>query len=128
MAQARIGQEQADHQKEMVKQQIRFEVIRAYYGVLVAQEKKEVTEEAVKMAESDRRRIADLFQSGLVVQSDLLAAEVQLAEFRQQQVQAEGDLVTAYAFLNTVLGLPVQTPQKIGGNLAEKHFPGPRNR
>jgi outer membrane protein TolC len=54
-----------------------------------------------------------------------LAAEVQVAEFRQQQAQAEGDLVTANAFLNMVMGLPVQTPQKISGELVDKHFAAP---
>jgi outer membrane protein TolC len=122
VAQARIGQEQADHQKEMVKQQVRFDVIRAYFGVLLAQQRKDVTEEAVTMGEADRKRIADLFQSGLVVQSDLLSAEVQLAEFRQQQVQASGDLVTAHASLNTVLGAPVQTLQRVTGQLIDKQF------
>lgn len=122
VAQARIGQDQADHQKEMVQQQIRFEVLRAYFGVLLAQQRKEVTEEAVKMAESDRGRIDDLFRAGRVVQSDLLSAEVQLAEFRQQQVQASGDLVTAHAFLNTVLGTPVQTIQGVTGQLTDKQF------
>jgi outer membrane protein TolC len=122
VAQARIGQEQADHQKQMVKQQVRFEVIRAYFGVLLAQQRKDVTEEAVKMGEADRKRIADFFESGLVVQSDLLSAEVQLAEFRQQQVQASGDLVTAHAFLNTVLGTPVQTLQRVSGQLIDKQF------
>jgi outer membrane protein len=122
IAQARIGKEQADLQKEMVDQRIRFEVIRAYYGVLVALERKQVAEEAVRMAESERKRIEDLFRSGLVVQSDLLSAQVQEAEFRQNQVQAVGEEVTAYAFLNTVLGLPVQTPQKIRGELTGKLF------
>jgi outer membrane protein len=122
VAQARIGQDQAAHQKEMVRQQIRFEVLRAYFGVLLAQQRKEVTEEAVKMAESDRRRIDDLFRSGRVVQSDLLSAEVQLAEFRQQQVQASGDLVTAHAYLNTVLGTPIQTIQSVTGQLIDKQF------
>ena len=63
----------------MVEQQIRFEVIRTYYGVLVAHTKRGVSEEAVKMAESDMKRIQDRFKSGLVVESDLLAAEVRLA-------------------------------------------------
>jgi hypothetical protein len=102
--------------------QARFEGIRAYYGVLVAKEGKEVSDEAVKMAESDQKRTGDLFQSGLVVQSDLLSAEVQVAEFRQHQIQAAGELVTAYAFLNTVMGLPVQTLSKISGKLAERQF------
>ena len=122
VAQARIGQEQADHQKERVRQQVRFEVLRAYFGVLLAQQRKEVTEEAVRMAEADRRRVDDLFRAGLVVQSDLLSADVQLSEFRQQQVQASGDMVTAHAFLNTVLGTPVQTIQKVSGQLIDKPF------
>ncbi len=122
VTQARLGQKQADLQKAMVEQQVRFEVIRAYYGILVAHFKKDVAEEAVKMAESDVKRIRDRFQNGLVVESDLLAAEVQLAEFRQQQIDSEGDVAIAYASLNTALGLPVDTPQKVTGNLADKRF------
>jgi outer membrane protein TolC len=122
VTQARLGQKQADLQKAMVEQQVRFEVIRAYYGVLVAHAKKDVAEEAVKMGESDMKRIRDRFQNGLVVESDLLAAEVQLAEFRQQQIDSEGDVAIAYASLNTALGLPVDTPQKVTGNLADKRF------
>jgi outer membrane protein len=79
----------------------------------------------VHTAETDVRQIRDRFETGLVVQSDLLAAEVQLAEFRQQEVQAAGDLVTAYAFLNTALGLPVPTPQKVTNPPVEKTFSVP---
>jgi outer membrane protein len=122
VTQARLGQQQAELQKAMVEQQVRFEVIRSYYGVLVARAKKGVAEEAVKMAESDLKRTRDRFQSGLVVESDLLAAEVQLAEFRQQLIDAEGDVAIAYAALNTVLGLPVDTPQEVTGDLVDKRF------
>ncbi|OGP88578.1 MAG: hypothetical protein A2156_06255 [Deltaproteobacteria bacterium RBG_16_48_10] len=122
VTQARLGQQQADLQKAMVEQQVRFEVLRAYYGVLVAHAKKEVTEEAVKMAESDVKRIRDRFQQGLVVQSDLLAGEVQLGEFRQQEIDSKGDVAIAYAALNTVMGLPVDTSQKVTGELVDKRF------
>ncbi|HLF82938.1 MAG TPA: TolC family protein [Blastocatellia bacterium] len=122
ISQARIGQQQADAQKESVEQQIRFDVLRAYYGVLVAQAKKEVADEAVKSAAADVKRIGDLVDAGVVVQSDSLSAEVQLAEFHQQQIQAEGDLAIAQAALNTVLGVAVETPQKVTGQLGEKTF------
>ena len=120
--QARLGQKQADLQKVMIEQQVRFETIRAYYGILVAQAKRDVAAEAVKMAESDVKRIRDRFQNGLAVESDLLAAEVQIAEFRQQQIDSEGDVAVAYAALNTVLGLPVDSVQKVTGALADKRF------
>ncbi len=122
VTQARIGQKQADLQKAMVEQQVRFEVIRSYYGVLVAHAKKGVAEEAVKMAESVVKWTRDRFQNGLLVQSDLLAAEVQMAEFRQQQIDANGDVAVAYAALNSMLGLPIDTAQKVTGDLEDKRF------
>ena len=122
VTQARLGQKQADLQKAMVEQQVRFEVIRTYYGVLVAHAKKAVAEEAVAMADSDVKRIHDKFQNGLVVESDLLAAEVQMAEFRQQLIEAQGDVAVAYAALNTALGLPVDTSQKLTEELMDKRF------
>ena len=122
-AQARIAQQEADQQTEMAAQQLRFAVIRTFYGLLLAQARLEVSDEAVKTAEADVKRARDIFESGLVVQSDLLAAEVQLSEFRQQQIQAKGDLVTAMAALNTAMGLPVESPQQPLGQLVERAFP-----
>ena len=122
-AQARIAQLEADQQTEMAAQQLRFAVIRTFYGLLLAQARLEVSDEAVRTAEADVKRARDIFESGLVVQSDLLAAEVQLSEFRQQQIQAKGDLVTAMAALNTAMGLPVDSPRQPLGQLVERAFP-----
>ena len=119
---AELGRQQADAQTEIVKQQIRLEVLKAYYGVLVTRARKQTTDEAVTLAGADVKRSRDMFDTGMVVQSDLLAAEVQLAEFRQQQIQAEGDLTIAQAALNTTLGLAVDTPQEVAGELVEKSF------
>jgi outer membrane protein len=124
--QARLGQQQAELQKAMVEQQVRFEVLRSYYGVLVAHAKKEVAEGTVKMAESDIKQIRDRFRNGLVVESDLLAGEVQLGEFRQYQIDSEGELAIAYAALNAVLGVPVDTPQKVTVERMDKQFQIPQ--
>jgi outer membrane protein TolC len=122
-AQARIAQQEADQQTEMAAQQLRFAVIRTFYGLLLALARLEVSDEAVKTAEADVKRARDMFESGLVVQSDLLAVEVQLSEFRQQQIQAKGDLVTAMAALNSAMGLPVDSPRQPLGQLVERAFP-----
>ncbi len=119
---AQLGQQQADAQTSQVEQQVRFETLRAFYGLLLAQAKKEVSDEAVKLAEADVKLSRDRVEAGTAVVSDLLAAEVQLAEARQQQIQTEGDIVTAEAALNTALGLPVSASQKIVGQLNEKKF------
>lgn len=122
IAQAALQQQQVDASSNQVQQQIRFEVLRSYYAVLLAQAKKDVALEAVKMAAADVKRSRDRVEAGVAVTSDLLAAEVQLAEFRQQQIQAEGEIITATAALNTALGLPISTPQQISGTLLEKQF------
>jgi outer membrane protein TolC len=120
--QARIKRDQADLQTDQVEQQLRFEVIRSYYGLLLAQARLNVADEAVNTAEADVKRARDMFESGLVVHSDLLAAEVQLSEFRQQKIQANGEVVTALAALNTALGLPTESSQQLSGQLSEKTF------
>jgi len=122
ITQATVQQQEAEARRDQVQQQIRFEALRAFYGVLLAQAKKEVADEAVKLAEADVKLSADRVEAGTAVTSDLLAAEVQLAEFRQQQIQSKGDITIAVAALNTALGLPVDTPQKVNGALIEKTF------
>lgn len=119
---ARIGREKADHQANLVGQQVRFEVIKSFYGLLLTKEKLGVADEAVKTADADVKRARDMFENGVVVQSDLLAAQVQLAEFRQERIQVLGELATAVAALNTALGLPVDTPQQLSGDLVDRRF------
>jgi outer membrane protein len=122
VAQAKIRQQQADQKTDLVEQQLRFEVVRSYYSVLLCQARVSVADEAVKTAEADVKRALDLFESGLTVHSDLLAAEVQLSEFRQQRIQSKAELSIAFAALNTALGLPVEAPQKLSGELIARNF------
>lgn len=122
IATARIQQQQADQQTSLVEQQIRFEVVKSYYGLLLSRAKLKVAEEAVRTAEADVKRARDLVETGIVVQSDWLAARVQLAQFRQQQIQMTGELATTLAALNVALGLPVDTPQRPLAELIDRRF------
>jgi len=119
---ARLGQQQADQRTEVIAQQIRFAVLKSYYGVLLAQSRVVVADEAIQIATADLKRIGDRFETGLVVRSDLLAAEVQLSEFRQQKIEASGEVAIAQAALNTALGLPVNSPHTISDQLNERTF------
>jgi outer membrane protein len=123
--QAQFGVETAGAARELAEERLRFEVLRAYYGVLVAEAEKGVVDEAVASAEADLARITALYDAGQVVASEQMAVDVQLAEFRQQQIQAEGDVATAYAALNTVLGGPVDAPRRLVTSLPERVFDVP---
>lgn len=122
VSQAKIARQQADQKTDLTEQQLRFEVIRAYYSVLLAQARVSVADDTIKTAEADVKRARDLFETGLTVHSDLLAAEVQLAEFRQQRIQAQAEFTTSVAALNTALGLSVETSQILSGELTERSF------
>lgn len=110
------------HGAEELRQQTIVGVLRAYYGVAIADERRAVTEAAVKAAEAEVASIRDKLSEGLIVESDLLAAEVQLAEFRQQLVDAEGAAAIARASLVTFLQRPVQEPIEISSATSEKAF------
>ena len=97
-------------------------MIRAYYGLLVARSAKDVADQAVRTAESNVQRVQDRLRAGLVVDSDLLAAQVELSNLKRQQIQAQGDIVTAEAALNTWMGQPVDVSPQISGTLTEKTF------
>lgn len=121
--QARVRQEQARAGEEWIRQQLRHRVVQAYFGVVVADFRRQVAEEAVKSAEADLERIGNRVDAGVAVVSDLLAMQVQLAEFRQRLVETEGDLRTAYAALNTLLGRPLEKSVQLDTALVEKQFP-----
>ncbi|HEX6187462.1 MAG TPA: TolC family protein [Pyrinomonadaceae bacterium] len=119
---AKLRQQQADQQTELVAQQIRFEVLKSYYGVLLAQAKVVVADEAIQMGTAELKRIRDKFETGFVVRSDLLAAEVQVSEFRQQRIEGASEVAVAQAALNTALGLPVDSPHTLTDQLTERLF------
>jgi outer membrane protein TolC len=125
VAQARLGLERAGHHKRLAEQRIRLEVIRTYYGALVAEAHKQVADEAVRTAEADVERTRNMVGTGLRVDSDLLAAEVQLADLRQQQIQAAGEVATSRAALNTALGLDLDTPHELSGELLDLRLEPP---
>lgn len=120
---AGAGVEQAKLQSEAARQMLRSYTIRAYYGVLIAEAREQVAADAVKAAEAGVQSIRSRFETGLVVQSDLLAAEVQLSNFREQLIAAQGDKAVAYRSLGNVVGVPSDTPLKITGDLSAPSFP-----
>jgi outer membrane protein TolC len=113
--QAARATQQADLTTEETRQRTRADVLACFYGVLLAQAKREVAADAVRSAEADAKAMRDKFSQGLLVESDALAAEVQLAQFRQQEIESEGDLAIARAALNTTLERGIESDTTVRG-------------
>lgn len=123
--QAKNAVGRADLANDETSQRIRVETISRYYGLLLAREKQKVAADAVAAAEADAASMQARSDEGLLVESDLLSAEVQLAAFRQQLIQAEGEAAIANAALATLIQTDDLAPIAIEGSIPDRQFPEP---
>ena len=120
--QAARGVERARSAAEEARQRILTEVITRFYGLTMAEQRRAVAAEAVRAAEAATKATRDKAEQGLVVESDRLAAEVQLAQFRQQEIEAAGDAEIARAALAMTLQRPIAEPIAVDSTLPDKTF------
>lgn len=83
---------------------VALETVKAYWGLSLARENVRVAEMAVNTAEESLRQIEVLHKEGTVVRSDLLSAQVRLADFRDGFVRARGAFQTARVALAIFIG------------------------
>ena len=79
----------------------------AFVHVLQLEATARATDAAVAASESDRQRARARREVGLVTDADVLAVEVHLADMRQRQIAAAGDLAVARIRLAEAVGLPL---------------------
>ncbi len=108
--QAKQMNEAAGHQLDRTDQEIVFRVVSSYYEVLLAAKELEVAEQSAKTAKSITDRSQARFDSGLTVESDLLTAKVRMAARQQEVIRSRNTLEVARAQLNTVMGVPLDSP------------------
>ena len=93
-------------------QRIVLHVVEAYQAVLYAQRRLAVARHEQATAAALLHDARTRVKAGLAVDSDQLAAQVNLSERKQQTIAAEGDVDTAWASLEAAMGvngIPRQT-------------------
>jgi outer membrane protein len=103
--QAKLGEASASLSAERVRQEVIAGVVAAYVGVLLAQSQLQVVHQALETARAHYSMVRSRHQSGLVVRSDLLRAEVRIAELEQERLNASSQIEVARAALNVAMGL-----------------------
>jgi outer membrane protein len=114
VAGARRMESVADFATEQARQDLILRVVRAYYGVLVARENLSAAREALRTAQANEKRVADLESAGLVVASDKLSAQVFAAQMKEREIRAVNQLAVSRMMLGHELGLgpvAVREPQ-----------------
>jgi outer membrane protein TolC len=98
---------------ERAREDLTLAVSLAYYRLLEAQRIQEVVAESIGLVERQLQIARDFYEQGLVARNDVLTAEVQLADRRQQAIQAENNVQLARATINRLMSLDVGEPTRI---------------
>ncbi len=104
------------------RQETIYNVKRAFFGYLLAQEFVAVAKEAVDLAEKHLQNVRHLYEVGLASKFDLLRAEVQLANLKPQLLRAQNQVELAALNLKTLLGIDLSQEIEVKGTLAFKPF------
>lgn len=108
--QAQQGRKIADLMLLRSEQQIIARTAKAYVGVMLAAENLEVVDQALETARAHFKVVEDRFRGGLTVKSDLLRAQVRIADLQQQRLEANSQLQVAQALLKSAMGRSDETP------------------
>jgi outer membrane protein len=119
------GYKQAGYNLDASRESVRlseqetvFNVKRAFYGYLLAKEFSAVADEALALAEKFRDNVKNLYEVGMASKFDLLRSDVQVANLKPQAIRARNSVEVAALGLKTVLGIGLDTPIEIKGELA----------
>ncbi|MEZ5308196.1 MAG: TolC family protein [Pyrinomonadaceae bacterium] len=123
VSQAELQKEQSDLKVEAMRQELRFNVVRTYFAAVLGREMVKVSEDAMKAAESNRKKTRDMVDVGMTTEADYLAADVELAHTGQQKIEAESGLITTLETLNVMMGDEPGFEKEITGTLTERYFP-----
>ncbi len=97
----------------------RVDVVRAYYGAVLATEKVETLTAALEAAQAHVRQATSMVEQGVVTRSDALLAQVRAGEIETQLIEARGDAGLAKRQLATLLGSPDDTAFTLPAQLPE---------
>ena len=104
--QARQGEKIATLNLKRSREQIIAQAAKAYVGLLLAVENHLVVAQALETAQAHFKLVQDRFHSGLAVKSDVLRAQVRIADLQQQRLAAESGIQVAQAMLHAAMGQP----------------------
>jgi outer membrane protein len=108
--QARKAEEAAALELLRSEQQIIAHTAAAYWGLLLAAQNRDVVVQSLDTARAHLKVVEDRFRGGMVVKSDLLRAQVRIADLEQQSLQAESQVQVAEAMLKAVMGRADERP------------------
>jgi outer membrane protein TolC len=112
-----LGKDIAQLDMVRKRQEVRYSVTDAFYGILILKEMVNLSHESLAQLERHARSVETRYKAGLVPQFELLRAQVQVANLKPQMIGAENGLKLAQEGFKMLLGSPLQQEFKLTGEL-----------
>ena len=107
---AELGVETSELEKSATRNQLLNNVTAAFYGELAAMEAHDISLRSIEAVQSELNQSKIRFDSGVLLKSDVLSLEVQLAEAKDAEIQAANAIEIAHSMLKTLLGISASEP------------------
>jgi len=115
---AKLSRDASVQDRERAKQETVYEVIKAYYGLLLAKEAHKVALQSFQTSAENVKLAEARYRAGAVLQSDLLRAKVQHAEVKEMASRTENSIRLATASLNFAMGVSQATEYVVDDSLS----------
>ncbi len=114
----RVGVDVARLRRDATRRDLGFRVAETYLRLLEAIRLDEVAKTSITQLEAQRKQAQSLFANGVAGKNDALRAELALANARQREIQARGQVVLLRGRLAVLMGMPPDSgiePLPVGG-------------
>jgi outer membrane protein TolC len=122
VSRAKYMKQAAEQQLDRTDQELVYQAVQAYYGVLLAQKQVQVAQDALKTAQAIEASSRARVESGMAVDSDLLSAQVVTAKRKQELIQMQDNLALARAELALALGMSADSVYQPQETLTDRSF------
>jgi outer membrane protein TolC len=100
------------------RDRLRADMVRSFYGVILAQEMKKLSEEVLRQLQDHLDLVGKLKRGGAATDYDYLRTQAQLASWKPRLARAERDLKNAVRGLNMLRGEDPGAPLLLRGELS----------
>jgi len=122
ISRAKYLKQAAEQQLDRGDEELVYQAVQAYYGTLLAQRQVQVAEAGLETAQAIEASSQARVESGMVVESDLLSAQVATAARKQELIAAQNALALARAQLALAIGVSSGTLFEPQDSLSDRSF------
>ncbi len=108
---------------KLTRDQVIFNVRRAFYTVLLSQQVVEVFRQTLAQTKAHFENVKKKYEQGIAAEFDLLRSEVEVSEAQSALIEAQNNLKLAKSALKNAIGLPLDNPLNVSGTLEYQPVP-----